>query len=133
MPVSRFGVSLEEELLLELDRFVSDNQFPNRSQAIRFLIEKNLVEKKWQCNNIVTGAIVLIYDSKKKDITNQLSSIQSEYSQQILSKQLFYLEKNINLEIVAIKGPSYKLTELSDKLISCKGIKHGKLVMSKTE
>ena len=129
MSVSRFGVSLEEDLLKELDRFVSENQFPNRSQAIRFLIEKNLVEKKWQCNNIVTGAIVLIYDSNKKDITNHLSSIQSEYSQHIL----FYLEKNINLEIVAIKGPSYKLTELSDKLISCKGIKHGKLVMSKAE
>ena len=133
MSVSRFGVSLEEDLLKELDRFVSENKFPNRSQAIRFLIEKNLVEKKWQCNNIVTGAIVLIYDSNKKDITNHLSSIQSEYSQHILSKQLFYLENNINLEIVAIKGPSYKLTELSDKLISCKGIKHGKLVMSKAE
>ncbi|MFZ4582143.1 MAG: CopG family ribbon-helix-helix protein [Paludibacter sp.] len=43
MPVARFGVSLENELLEALDAFVQDNKFPNRSQAIRHLIEKNLV------------------------------------------------------------------------------------------
>ena len=53
MSVSRFGVSLENELLEALDGYVHENQFPNRSQAIRHLIEKNLVEKKWKCNNIV--------------------------------------------------------------------------------
>lgn len=45
MAVTRFGVSLDEDLLEALDRFVTDNNFPNRSQAIRFLVEKNLVEK----------------------------------------------------------------------------------------
>ena len=33
MSVTRFGVSLEEELLKALDDFVVDNQFSNRSQA----------------------------------------------------------------------------------------------------
>ncbi len=35
--------------------------------------------------------------------------------------------------IVAVKGPSAELTGLSEKLISIKGIQHGKLVMSKAE
>ena len=46
MPVARFGVSLENDLLEALDAYVLENKFPNRSQAIRQLIEKNLVEKK---------------------------------------------------------------------------------------
>ena len=45
MSVSRFGVSLDEELLKALDNYVSDNGFANRSQAIRHLVEKNIVEK----------------------------------------------------------------------------------------
>jgi len=49
MAVSRFGVSLEEELLIALDQYVTENNFSNRSQAIRYLIEKNLVEQKWKC------------------------------------------------------------------------------------
>lgn len=46
MPVSRFGVSLEKEMLEALDNYAKENQFTNRSQAIRQLVSKNLVEKK---------------------------------------------------------------------------------------
>jgi len=42
MKVKRFGVSLEEDLLESLDELVKEQKFPNRSQAIRFLIKKNL-------------------------------------------------------------------------------------------
>jgi CopG family transcriptional regulator, nickel-responsive regulator len=131
MSISRFGVSLEEDLLEALDAFVAENQFPNRSRAIRFLIEKNLVEKKWQCNHVVAGAVVLVYDHHKKEISSKLMDIQHDYHEVILSTQHFHLNHDVCLEILAVKGPSYLLTELSDKLISCKGIHHGKLVMSK--
>ena len=46
MALKRFGVSLDEELVNSLDRFVIDNGFANRSQAIRFLVEKNKAKKK---------------------------------------------------------------------------------------
>ena len=77
MAVTRFSVSLEEELLDALDSFVQENKFSNRSQALRALIEKNLVEKKWQCNNIVAGAIVLVHENVKKDIGLKMIEIQS--------------------------------------------------------
>ena len=131
MAVSRFSVSLEEELLEALDDFVLDNKYSNRSQALRALIEKNLVEKKWQCNNIVAGAIVLVHNNTKADITTKLNELQSKYSDIILSSQRFYLESDSCIEIVAVKGAAYKLTELSDLLLGIKGIAHGKLIMSK--
>ncbi|MCE5344997.1 MAG: nickel-responsive transcriptional regulator NikR [Bacteroidales bacterium] len=133
MPVSRFSISLEEELLKDLDLYVKDNNFPNRSQALRHLIEKNIVEKKWQCNNIVAGAIVMIYDHHKKEILSRSNDIQHDYTEEILSSQHYHLSHDICLEIVAVKGRAQRLTELSDKLISIKGIKHGKLIMSKTD
>ena len=131
MTVSRFSVSLEEELLEALDNFVLDNKYPNRSQALRALIEKNVVEKKWQCNNIVAGAIVLVHNNTKQDITTKLNELQSKYSDIILSSQRFYLESDSCIEIVAVKGAAHKLTELSDLLLGIKGIAHGKLIMSK--
>ena len=133
MPVNRFGVSLEEELLKELDRYVINNNYPNRSQAIRALIEKYIVEKKWKCNNVVAGAIVLVYNHHKSDITGKLNRIQHEYFDVILSSQHFHLGHEICLEIIAVKGISKKLTELSDKILGTKGVIHGKLVMSKAE
>ena len=133
MGVTRFGVSLEEELLEALDQYVKENQFPNRSQAIRHLVEKNLVEKKWQCNRIVAGAIVLLYDHHKSDLTNKLTDIQHHYFEVILSAQHFHLNHDACLEIIAVKGEARQLTELADKLVTLKGIRHGKLIMSQAD
>lgn len=131
MAVTRFGVSLDEELLKALDEFVENNQFPNRSQAIRYLIEKNLAEEKWKCDNIVAGAVVLVYNHDKQEVLKRSSAIQFEYRDVVLSNQGFYLNNENYMEIIAVKGPSRLLTEISDKLITIKGIQHGKLVMSK--
>ena len=133
MSVSRFGVSLDEELLKALDEYVSQNAFANRSQAIRHLIEKNMVEEKWKCDNVVAGAVVLVFNIEKKDILKKSSEIQFDYSDVVLSTQGFYLNELNFLQIIAVKGASRRLTEISDKLIGIKGIQHGKLVMSKAE
>jgi CopG family nickel-responsive transcriptional regulator len=133
MSVSRFGVSLDEDLLKALDEFVADNQFANRSQAIRYLIEKNLTEEKWKCDNIVAGAVVLVFNNQKREILKRSSEIQFEYSDVIISVQGFYLNEINYMEIIAVKGPSKRLTEVSEKLIGIKGIEHGKLVMSKAQ
>lgn len=133
MSVARFGVSLDEELLKTLDDFVSENGFSNRSQAIRHLIEKTTVEEKWKCDNIVAGAIVLVFNHEKADILRKSSDIQFTFKDFVLSNQGFYLN-NINyMEVITVKGPSKILTEVSEKLIGIKGIQHGKLVMSKAQ
>jgi CopG family transcriptional regulator, nickel-responsive regulator len=131
MSVSRFGVSLDEELLKTLDNYVSENGFANRSQAIRHLIEKNMVEEKWRCDNIVAGAVVLVFNQSKTDILKKTSGIRAAYKSCILSSQGFFLNDMNYMEIIAVKGPSHMLTEISDKLISIRGIQHGKLAMSK--
>lgn len=133
MSVSRFGVSLEEELLSALDKYVTENNFPNRSQAIRYLIEKNLVEHKWKCDNLVAGAVVMVFSNLKPEIRTHTSELQMQYRDVVIGVQQFILSEQNCMEIIAVKGASRRLTELSDKLISIKGIQHGKLIMSKTE
>ena len=132
MPLARFGVSLDENILKALDNYVVENSFPNRSQAIRHLIERNLVERKWQCNQVVAGAVVLLYDHHKSDVRTKSNDIQHDYHDSILSSQHIHLSHENCLEIIAVKGPAYRLTELSDKLIGIKGIINGNLVMSQT-
>ena len=133
MSVSRFSVSLEEELLEALDSYVKENLFPNRSQAIRALIERNRVEKKWQCNNLVAGAVVLVHPSSRKDVLNRSFEVQSQFAGVILSSQRFFIENDHIMEVITVKGTAHTLTELSDQLIGIKGIEHGKLIMSKVK
>ena len=131
MSVVRFGVSFEKEVLDALDEYVLENKFSNRSQALRHLVNRHIVEKKWQCNNQVAGAVTLVYDHHKRDIANHLADIQLEYPQEILSVQRYTLNENHSMEVIALNGISARLTELSEKLISEKGIQHGKLTMTR--
>jgi CopG family nickel-responsive transcriptional regulator len=130
MKIKRFGVSLEEDLLRELDNLTKRHKFPNRSQAIRFLIRKNMVEEAWQENKEVAGCVVLIYDHHKRDLVNKSLDIQHRFGDLILSVQHVHLDHHNCLEMIALKGKAYQLGELADTLISQKGIKHGKLVMT---
>jgi CopG family nickel-responsive transcriptional regulator len=133
MALKRFGVSLEDEILESLDRYAEENGFANRSQAIRFLIEKNVAEQKWQCNHIVAGTIIIMYDRVKREISSKLACAQQDYKDVILSSSQYYINENFCLHIVTVMGTAYRLTELSDKLTAIKGIKHGKLVMSRAD
>mgnify|MGYP001815600754 FL=1 len=131
MSVVRFGVSFEKDILDALDEYVLENKFANRSQALRHLVSRHIVEKKWQCNNRVAGAVTLVYDHHRRDIASHLGHIQLQYSAEILSVQRFTLNDQYSMEVVALNGISARLTELAEKLISEKGVQHGKLTMSR--
>ena len=128
--MKRFGVSLEDNLLKQLDDLVKKNQLPNRSQAIRFLIRKNSVQDQWGANKEVSGCVVLVYNHHKRDFLNKSTSLQHKSQQLILATQHIHLDHNNCLEIIALKGRAKLLRELADKLIALKGVKHGELVMS---
>ncbi len=131
MSIVRFGVSLEKELLEALDNYASENHFTNRSQAIRHLINNNTVTSKWQNNDLVAGSITLVFNHHRRDLITNLTDLQHDYLPVILSSQHFHLEKELCMEIIAVKGKASVLKELADKLIAIKGIHHGKLTMSR--
>jgi CopG family transcriptional regulator, nickel-responsive regulator len=130
MELKRFGVSLEEDLLESLDKLVKSHHFPNRSQAIRYLIKDSLLEDKQDKNAMVAGAIVIVYDHHKRELNNKLMHIQHDYHDLILSSQHVHLEHDLCLETIAVKGKAQMLARLADKIIGTKGITHGKLVIT---
>jgi CopG family nickel-responsive transcriptional regulator len=133
MSIKRFGVSLENELLSELDRLVDRNQFPSRSQAIRFLIRKNVIEDQWDRDEVVAGAIVIVYDQNLKELHDKVNKLQHEYHCLILAGQHIHIDDHNCLEVITIRGKAYKLKKLADKLRAIKGVKHGELVMTGTD
>jgi CopG family transcriptional regulator, nickel-responsive regulator len=128
MTLKRFGVSLESELLEELDRLVESNRFPNRSQAIRFLIKKNTFAEKWEDDEIVLGAVVIVYDHNHKELHKQVNSLQHEYHCLLLAGQHVHVDDHNRMEIIALKGKANRVTNLYNKLKALKGIKHAELL-----
>ena len=128
----RFGVSLEKDLLDKFDQIIRHKNYTNRSEALRDLIRQELVEKQWRTGGEIAGAITLIYDHHKRELVNKLMDIQHDFGDIIISSQHVHLDHNNCLEIIAIRTSSKKAQELSDRLKSVKGVKHGTLSMSTT-
>ena len=74
-----------------------------------------------------------MYDQDKREITGKIALIQQDYQDVILSSSQYYINKNFCLHIATVMGEAHRLTELSDRLTTIKGIKHGKLVMSRAD
>jgi len=128
----RFGVSLEKALLDRFDVLIREKQYTNRSEALRDLIRRELVQKEWQGGSDVAGAITLIYDHHKRDILRMVTDTQHAFQQVIISTQHIHLDHHNCLEIVAARGKAGEVQKLADALRSIKGVRHATLSMSST-
>lgn len=133
MTVKRFGVSLEEDLLIGLDQIVKEQRFPNRSRALRYLIQSYKSDKGISDNESVTGAVVLVYDHRVARLHSEVAALKHEYSCMVLSSQHIHLDEKNCIETIAVRGTAQKVIKLSNKLLAIKGIRHGNLVVSAME
>ena len=128
----RFGVSLEKSLLDRFDLLIRGKQYTNRSEALRDLIRRELVQKEWQEGSDVAGAITLIYDHHKRDVMSRVTDTQHEFQEVIISTQHIHLDHHNCLESVAARGKAEEVQKLADALRSIKGVRHATLSMSST-
>ena len=120
----RFGVSMEDSLIKKFDSHIKNKNYSNRSEAIRDMIRKNLVEGEWAANGEVACGVVMVYDHHKRELVNKLLDIQHDYSSIIISSQHVHLDHDNCLEIIAVKGNVGSVKELTNRLSSLKGVKH---------
>jgi CopG family transcriptional regulator, nickel-responsive regulator len=128
----RFGVSLEKSLLERFDDLIRGKQYINRSEALRDMIRRELVQQEWQGGGDVAGAITLVYDHHQRDILSKVTDIQHAFQETIISTQHIHLDHHNCLEIVAARGKAEAVRKLADALRSIKGVRHATLSMSST-
>lgn len=125
----RFGISIEESLLKKFDRHIQERAYTNRSEALRDLIRNELVQREWAKSTAESvGTITLIYDHHVRELTSVLTDIQHNYNASVISSMHVHLDQHNCLEVLAVIGKPQILREIADRLISTKGVKHGKLV-----
>jgi CopG family nickel-responsive transcriptional regulator len=129
--VARFSISLPSGLAAQLDRMVGGRGFKNRSQAIAEMVRAQLSELKVETGTGSTaGTISLVYDYRKRNLQGTLSAIQHKYYLLIVASMHVHLEQHHYLEVLLIQGPPRQIRLLADELITCKGVKHGKLQLT---
>ena len=127
--ISRFGVSLEEDLLRSFDRSIAELGYANRSEAIRDLIRDHLIQKKVsKGNEEIIGVVSLVYDHRTHRLGDLLADMQHKAKVVINASLHIHLDEHNCLEVIVIRGIAEKVHEVAGKLIATKGVQNGKLV-----
>ena len=127
--VTRFGVSMDSELLRKFDTFIIEKNYAKRSEALRDLVRNALIREQWQdADSEVVGTITIIYDHHVRGLQETLTELQHRSQKSVLSSMHIHLDAHNCLEVLAIRGKVQHVQDVAHRLISLKGVKHGKLV-----
>ena len=126
----RFGVSVEKDLFQEFENRIVAKGYTNRSEAIRdlmrdFLLEERLIENEEQQ---VVGTLTLVYNHHIRELSDRLIEIQHDHYHEVVSTLHVHLDTLHCLVVLAIKGSLLEVQLIASKMLSMKGVLHGKLL-----
>jgi len=125
MSLLRFGVAMEKELVDQLDRFVCQEGFANRSEALRSLVRRALTEERPNTPEsggpvaLSGGVLTLVYPAQQKldrVPTAPYSSLHIQANLQL------HVDPTSVLKILVLRGKAVEIRDWSNHLIRQKGV-----------
>ena len=131
--ITRFGVSIESQLIKKFDALIARKGYTTRSEAIRDMIRDTLVDQEWESGKHETvGTITIVYNHHTRELEHALTDMQHKSFHHIISTLHVHLDAHNCLEVLVVKGRSQEIRKIADRLIGTRGVKHGKLTMTTT-
>jgi CopG family nickel-responsive transcriptional regulator len=131
--IERIGISLEKDLLAQFDARMRAKGYSNRSEAVRDLIRDKLVEEEWSAPaGEAVATVLLVYEHEGMDLSQRLTSLEHEEYHCIVASMHVHMDHDNCLEIMVLRGPGRKIKRLGERLISLRGVKHGRFVPGTT-
>lgn len=126
--VVRTGISFEPKLLKQFDKFMKEEGYKNRSEAINDIIRDRLFHKH---HDEIIGTIKVIYDQRAGHYGKNVSNLQHDYHCQIVSSMHTYLDHHNCLELIIVKGKMNRVNKLLHKIKRTEGVKKAELILEK--
>lgn len=129
----RFSVSLESDLLEQFDRYISEQKFATRSEAIRQLLRETLTTHGFaEDAEDAAATLTIVYDHHRTALMEKLMDIQHAHAQLVVSTMHIHLDHDLCLEVIALRGRATELQQMAAALKGLKGIHQGKLVLARS-
>ncbi len=131
--VTRFGVSIEPQLLEQFDSIIKNKGYATRSEAIRDLMREYILRQRTADPDTESlGTLTMIYNHHVSSLNERLLDIQHDHHQEILTTTHIHVDHHTCLEVLVLKGKTGDIQQLADHIKALKGIKHGELVITQS-
>ncbi len=85
--LTRFGVSLDKDLLELFDNQIKAQSYETRSKAISDLIKEYVESDIINADGVLAGAVTFLYSHHNKDLVSKLLEVQHDSHDLIISMQ----------------------------------------------
>jgi CopG family nickel-responsive transcriptional regulator len=129
----RFSVSLESDLLDRFDRYIHEQKFATRSEAVRQLLRETLTAHAWSEDaEDAAATLTIVYDHHRTSLMEKLMELQHRHAEMVVSTMHIHLDHDHCLEVIALRGRAKALQTMAAELKGLKGIHQGQLVLART-
>ena len=125
---TRFTISLPAELAQRLDEWVTRRNSRSRSDAIRFLVGRELAEENVSNDpdSDALAAVVLLYRHEAPKLLDRLAEAEHRWGDHVRSSVHAHLEGEACVELLLLAGSRGELEEATADLRGVKGLKDGR-------
>jgi CopG family transcriptional regulator, nickel-responsive regulator len=128
--MQRITITIEDDLLAEIDAAAKVRGYQNRSEIIRDLARAGLqqtTEDTAQTGPCVAG-LVYLYDHAARDLSKRLVQEFHGHHELALATLHVHLDDNNCMEMTALRGPADEVKHFADHIIAERGVRHGHVV-----
>jgi CopG family nickel-responsive transcriptional regulator len=128
--MQRVTITLDDDLMVELDRIIEARSYQNRSEAIRDLARSGLQ----QAANEVAGsqhcvaALVYVYNHEARELPKRLTRDFHEHHDLAQATLHIHLDEESCMEVSVLKGLGSEVQAFANHVIAERGVRHGHVV-----
>jgi CopG family nickel-responsive transcriptional regulator len=128
--MQRITITVDDELVAALDRVIAACGYQNRSEAIRDLARAGIAQLQEQSDNPQSGvaALVYVYDHQERELAKRLTRSFHEHHDLSVATMHVHLDHESCMEIAVLRGAMPELRHFARRLVSERGVRHGRLV-----
>ncbi len=132
--MQRVTITLDDDLMADLDRLIARQGYQNRSEAIRDLARAGLQQAASDAGGSgeCVAALVYVYDHAARDLSSRLANNFHHRHDLSLATLHVHLDHDNCMEVTALKGRAAEVQHLADHIIAERGVRYGRVVMIPT-
>ncbi|MGN7612767.1 nickel-responsive transcriptional regulator NikR [Magnetococcales bacterium HHB-1] len=126
--MKRITISLEDDLLQELEDFMDREGYDNRSEVFRDLLRDRLgAKQEGEETQPGIGCLTYIYDHERRELSSRLTRTQHHHHAISLATLHVHLNHDACLEANILKGNVEEMQNVARAIVSQPGVRHGHL------
>lgn len=127
--MQRVTVTLDDDLMEDLDRMIKTRGYQNRSEAIRDLARAGLKQASIESGSLsnAIGVLSYVFDHEARELAKRLTSTFHSHHDLTVSSLHIHLDERNCLEVSILKGQSGEVQHFAEHVISERAVKYGHL------